>query len=325
MCNDATKLPNPIVVSGSTRFRTDASSVCGQARDRASPTTIIYTAPRHPAPASRTYCSGKDLGGAPGRLLLFLDATTIDFAVHVRGRTEGRRRRLGGCFTKLRRTFRSRGQRTSSTSLDPYRRRSSSCRLQPRTRYLTYAEARSSMVAASPPRTQSADSPIRRRCSAGTRASDNRSWSPRTLACRRRRWRAPSCVDGVVDGLIGALTKLDQRDGRFVVVDKGYASAGSRALAFQSARPDPGLRLDSDTALPDRRNVRDGHCTIWGYEHLIAKASAGASRNGPAANLAGGSMAPTPARPSTHLLVEVARGLIPQCAMQVKRLPTAGG
>ena len=89
MCNDAAKLPNPIVVTGSIAFEPTLRLFAAKLAAEPSPTTIIYTGSTPSCAGVADVLSGKDLGGAPGRYYFFLDTTTIDFRADVRGGTEG--------------------------------------------------------------------------------------------------------------------------------------------------------------------------------------------------------------------------------------------
>jgi hypothetical protein len=94
-------------------------------------------------------------------------------------------------------------------------------------------------------------------------------------------------------------------------------------LAFQSLGQSSAYALDSRPELADRRNVRDGHYTIWGYEHVIAKSPGGApSRK--ASDLIGWISGTKSNANIDPALIASRAGLIPQCAMRVRRQSDGG-
>jgi hypothetical protein len=96
-----------------------------------------------------------------------------------------------------------------------------------------------------------------------------------------------------------------------------------RALAFQAAGQTRAYYPDSSPTATDRKNVRDGHYPIWGYVHLISRMSGGSIS--PQAAELGAWINGSKASPNiSHLTLEVGAGLIPQCAMKVKRSSDGG-
>jgi len=94
-------------------------------------------------------------------------------------------------------------------------------------------------------------------------------------------------------------------------------------LAFQSLGQSSAYALDSRPELADRRNVRDGHYTIWGYEHFIAKTSNGALST-QATDLIGWFTGAKTSANFDYVALEGDAGVIPQCAMKVKRASDGG-
>ena len=220
----------------------------------------------------------------------------------------------------------SRSQRTWSTFLAPCSLRSSSCR--PRTASpstLTYKRSSSHLRLRRLRRAHG-----RRRLSdpAAVFCRDpsfgHQIASPRTLASRRPWSRKLRRRRGTGAVVISVLHDHHQRGG-------GLHRGGQHGLCqrwphrprFPVAGTDPGLS-STPTAVADRRNVRDGHYTIWGYEHLIAKTAGGTSLGGPAGELAAWVNGTKTSTNLDYLLVETGAGLVPQCAMKVKRSADGG-
>jgi hypothetical protein len=93
-------------------------------------------------------------------------------------------------------------------------------------------------------------------------------------------------------------------------------------LAFRAAGQTKAFLPDSDAAIADRRNVRDGHYTLWGYEHFFTRAGGNASA--PATELIGWLTGAKSNARIDYVAIEGSAGLIPQCAMRVKRSAEGG-
>jgi len=97
------------------------------------------------------------------------------------------------------------------------------------------------------------------------------------------------------------------------------------SLAFQATGQTYAYYSDSGPSTADRQNVRDGHYTIWGYEHLIVKAdSSGAITDPKAADFVGWITGTKTDTDFDYINTEGSAGTIPQCAMKVQR-STDGG
>jgi hypothetical protein len=87
-------------------------------------------------------------------------------------------------------------------------------------------------------------------------------------------------------------------------------------LAYQDVGQECGYWMDSAPGKSDKKNLRDGHYTMWGPIHFITK-----STMKPAAkqfvNYAVGTLAPPNGLDLISILA--AAGLVPQCAMKVTR------
>jgi hypothetical protein len=95
-------------------------------------------------------------------------------------------------------------------------------------------------------------------------------------------------------------------------------------LAFRAAGQTLAYYPDSGPGVADRRNVRDGHYPIWGYIHLIAKTTAG-TLGAQAADLIAWINGTKTSPRIDHVALEAGAGLVPQCAMKVKRSSDGGG
>jgi hypothetical protein len=110
----------------------------------------------------------------------------------------------------------------------------------------------------------------------------------------------------------------------------GFAAAGELGrnpqavyLAFQAQGQTQAFYPDSRPEVADRRNVRDGHYQMWGYVHLIAKTNGG--NLSPQASELIAWINTTKTSPSIDpFLIEAGAGVIPQCAMKVKRSSDGG-
>jgi len=99
------------------------------------------------------------------------------------------------------------------------------------------------------------------------------------------------------------------------------------ALAFAAAGQTKAYYTDSTSSSRDRQNVRDGHYTMWGYEHLFTyvdgtgkPTSANAAR---LINIINGVV--TDPAVGDYVTVEATAGTIPVCAMAVKKTDDVPG
>src|SRR5262249_40192751 len=91
----------------------------------------------------------------------------------------------------------------------------------------------------------------------------------------------PRCVNGMSTGNVGtSVINYGMNTSQYAI---GFVAAdyfdGQRSmlnsLAFQALGQTQAFYSDSTASVADRRNVRDGHYGIWGYEHFIVKAAGG--------------------------------------------------
>jgi hypothetical protein len=131
-------------------------------------------------------------------------------------------------------------------------------------------------------------------------------------------------TSGVVNGLTGS--SMPQAAIGFISED---AYDGQRAnlnsLAFQAFNQTMAYLSDSTAALNDRANVRDGHYTIWGYEHMFAAVdTTGALTNQKAADFIGYINGTKTDASIDPVAIEGGAGTIPVCAMKVQRATDGG-
>jgi ABC-type phosphate transport system substrate-binding protein len=99
------------------------------------------------------------------------------------------------------------------------------------------------------------------------------------------------------------------------------------ALAFKGFGQTKAYYADSDPAVHDKQNVRDGHYMIFGPEHFFAKVDGTGVAIGNAKKLIDwvqGTVAIDATKPYGYIDIEGLAGMVPQCAMKVSR-DTDGG
>ncbi len=99
------------------------------------------------------------------------------------------------------------------------------------------------------------------------------------------------------------------------------------ALAFQAAGQTKAYYADSTSSAVDRQNVRDGHYSMWGYEHMFAYVdSTGKPTSANAARLINIILGTTTdAAVGDYVAIEGKAGTIPICAMGVQKLNDSPG
>jgi ABC-type phosphate transport system substrate-binding protein len=96
-----------------------------------------------------------------------------------------------------------------------------------------------------------------------------------------------------------------------------------KQLAFRAAGQTMAFYADSGPLVSDRRNVRDGHYPVWGYVHFITRTTGG-NLSPQASELIGWINGAKTSAAIDHVSIEAAAGLIPLCAMKVKRSSDGG-
>jgi len=112
------------------------------------------------------------------------------------------------------------------------------------------------------------------------------------------------------------------------IFDAQHASSTAPLLAlpFQAFGQTMAYNADSAPGVADRKNVRDGHYFLWGYEHLLANVdTSGVPTSAGAKKLIGlitGSMTDSS---FDYVSLEGKAGTIPLCAMSVKKADDVPG
>jgi ABC-type phosphate transport system substrate-binding protein len=97
------------------------------------------------------------------------------------------------------------------------------------------------------------------------------------------------------------------------------------ALAFRAKDQTLAYYADSTAGTADRRNVRDGHYTVWGYEHMFAAATGNTPTSAGAATVIGYILGTTTTDASIdYVAIDGKAGTIPLCAMKVQRATDGG-
>ncbi len=106
------------------------------------------------------------------------------------------------------------------------------------------------------------------------------------------------------------------------VTDKNRATV--KTLAYQHYDQSCGYLPDSDATSFDKQNVRDGHYMVWGPLHMLTPVTAGVPTNVNAKlviDYLTGAKAPTA---FDMINLEATNGVIPECAMRVRRQTEVG-
>jgi ABC-type phosphate transport system substrate-binding protein len=326
MCNDTTMLPNPIIVTGSNTFEPMVGQFAVKLAAEPTPASVIF------ATSAATSCAGianvanaTDLGGGPGRFYTL----------------------SGSSITRNDCTF-APGQKADVAVSDVFYETCADLP-QPKpadladvtgpvqatvfivalqntaTQYLTSAEAQAiyGCGVSSTRAIAGFSDPANvfcRNSAAGPQVvlAKNLGLDPATVA-------SPRCVNGGASpaSMAGNVSASTAAIG-FITADslEGLRSSIS-PLAYQATGQARAYPLDSRTDFVDRQNVRDGHYTLWGYAHLIAK-TAGGNPSRPAADFIAWVTGAKSNANVDHIYVAGRTGLIPQCAMRVKRSSDGG-
>jgi ABC-type phosphate transport system substrate-binding protein len=95
------------------------------------------------------------------------------------------------------------------------------------------------------------------------------------------------------------------------------------SLAFEAQNQTSAYYSDSGADKVDRKNVRDGHYGIWGYEHFIVNAPGG-TLSTQASDLIGYFQGTKTSPNFDYVTLEGNAGVIPLCAMKVQRATDGG-
>ena len=278
MCNDAT-LPNPMIVTGSSAFEATLKQLAVKlSADTAFPSTVIYVS----ATGQTASCAGVanaagavDLGGLAGRYYTLERHDHQQQQLHLRGRPEAARRHLRRLLRGLREcdaaeAGRHRGHRGAGAS-DAVHRPEGEHRHAVHHVQGSADDVRVRRVERTDDRGLLRSAGIFCRVpDSGTQITVARNIGlPETVLI------SSQCVPGsgtsnVIAGVMGFPT-ASQAIG-FIAADAFDANRTTfNSLAFQASGETQAYSRRFGAGRCDRKNVRDGHYTIWGYEHFIVK------------------------------------------------------
>jgi ABC-type phosphate transport system substrate-binding protein len=326
MCNDATLLPNPVIVTGSNTYEPMVGQFAVKLAAEPTPTSVVF------ATTAATSCAGiasvasaADLGGGPGRYYT-----------------------LSGSSVARNDCMFAPGQKPDVALSDVFYE---SCAdlPQPRpaeiadvtgpvqatifivpllnttTQYLTYRDAQAiyGCGVSSTNAVAGFVDPMAVFCrdpAAGAQLilAKNIGLPSMTLT-------SPRCVNGGASSaaMAGNVSSTMGSIGFITADGLEGLRLSINALAYQSPGQTQAYPLDSTPDFVDRQNVRDGHYTLWGYEHLITKMNAGAP-SPRSADFIGWITGANSSANIDYVFMEGRAGLIPQCAMTVQRSSDGG-
>lgn len=91
-------------------------------------------------------------------------------------------------------------------------------------------------------------------------------------------------------------------------------------VAYEAFNQNKAYYADSSRDAKDRKNVRDGHYTVWGPEHFFVKVdTSGNTTNPAAAKFIGATFGTMYSSTFNYVELQSLAGVIPQCAMKVTR------
>jgi len=327
-CNDTTMLPDPIIVTGNVGFEPVLRQVALKVSTQPSPRTVIYAiANTSSCTGIASVAGGADLGGTTG----------LHYTVNGTG------------YTRDTCTFAA-GQKADVAISDLFYE---SCPGLPQpkpsglmdvlgpvvatvfavplinttTQFLTYEEARAIYG-----------------CGVSSAAPIASISDPTALLCFGADSGPPAVLGASLGLPLSTLTppKCAYGGGTSIAMSQNLSMGGRSALGFitadglsddaralvsplafralgQSRAFYPDSRLDT----PDRANVRDGHYTLWGYQHFFA-ASSGGDLSRPAADFIGWLTGTKTNASFDYVGLEGGSGLVPLCAMRVQRSSDGG-
>ena len=131
---------------------------------------------------------------------------------------------------------------------------------------------------------------------------------------------------GVITMLGGAQSAGNQDKALGILATDGADKNRStlKILGYQHYDQSCAYWPDSDDQSFDKANVRDGHYAIWGPLHMLAKTESGTVSNEGAKLIIDYLSGAKPATDFDLIKVEARGGVVPSCAMQVKRTSEVG-
>lgn len=334
MCNDTTKIPNPIILTGSSAFEPTVKAFAAKLLAETTPTSIIYQVPGS--------CSGvanfsAALTGTAH--YYYLDTTTATPTLKQDSCTFGTGQMADVAISDVFYSSCSNvPQPIPATLKDIAGPVQAMLFVVPKanttTQYLTAAEA-ADIYACGPTANIAGFDELGgiwcRDQNSGTQitVATNVDISPNFTMCTG----STNGTTGVITG-VANYTSNPQAAIGFIGADAYDAPAsGSMAaprtllnsLAFAAYGQTKAYYADSDATSFDRKNVRDGHYTVWGYEHMIVTVdSAGTITNPKAANFVGWILGTKADASFDAVTLEATAGTIPVCAMKVQRAADGG-
>jgi hypothetical protein len=334
MCNDATMFPNPIIVAGSAGFEVTIARFAFKLAMEPSPTTIVFAGNAYGSCAGiASVASGADLAGTTGYTYTqagtsfnrepctFAAGQKVDVAAsdvfyescpNLPQPMPADLRRVTGPVQAT--VFIVPAPSATNTTLQ----------------YLTYQEAQALYgcgVPAAP--LLGISDPMAVFCA--NPGSGHQVTVARGIGLQPSVLASSMCVSSsdatylMVRNVANyPLTAARGLSIGFMTVDALAAYATTvTALAFQAQGQTTAFFIDSRPDFADRRNVRDGHYTLWGYEHLFAKTSGG-NLSKQATDFIGWVTGGKTSPGVDYVPVEGLAGLIPLCAMRVQRTSDGG-
>ncbi|HXJ20181.1 MAG TPA: hypothetical protein VMT03_08100 [Polyangia bacterium] len=330
MCDDTTTLPNPIILTGSSAFEATVEQFAVKLSAETTPTSIIYQVPGS--------CSGVANFAAPltgtGDYYV-LDTTQTPAKVMVKNCTFGTNQMADVAISDV--FYSSCSNVTQPIPSDtkdfngPVQAMLFVVNKGNPTQYITAAEAANIFGCGY----TAGFAPFNvmggifcRDPNSGTQITiaDNIGIPASAIAAGTVCTQAnPNKTSGVISGIEGFTAMPNSAIG-FIGAD-GYDPVRDKlsSLAFQSYGQTYAFYSDSGPSTADRQNVRDGHYTIWGYEHMIVKVDSTGTPTNPKAASFIGWINGTKTDPNfDYIQLEGGAGTIPVCAMKVER-STDGG
>jgi hypothetical protein len=318
MCNDAT-LPNPIIVTGSSAFEPTLKVFASKLAAEALPSTIIYTPGTGSCTGVANVVNGMDLMGTAGRYYTGTNGGTNNSCTFAAGQKA--HIAISDVYYE---SCAAVTQPKPATIMDVTGPVQAMLFIVPKanttTQYLTYKEAQTLYgCGVSTTRVIAGFSDMN-----GVYCRDPNSGTQITVAKNiglpESVLVAPKCVNGSSTGGVGdgvSMYPMPQQSIGFVAADYlDPRRTTFNSLAFQALGQ--AFYADSGPDVADRRNVRDGHYGIWGYEHFIASTTGGALST-QASDLIGWVNGTKTSANIDYVAIEGGAGVIPQCAMKVKR------
>jgi hypothetical protein len=327
MCNDATVLPNPIIVTGSTAFEPTLRQIAAKLSAEASPYTIIYaTGSTGSCVGVANIAGGTDLGNTSGRYYTGANGATSSSCTFAAGQKAD-----VGISDVYYESCPSVSLPKPADIMDVAGPAQAMLFVVPKanttTQGLTYNEAKTlygcGVSAAKPIAGFSMPGGVFcRDASSGTQIT-----VAKNIGLMETVLTSPICVNGGgTGGVVNMVTQFPDAQNAigFIAADAFDSNRTMlSSLGFQALGQTKGYLADSSPDVSDRKNVRDGHYTIWGYEHFLAKTTGGALSTRAADFIAyvNGTKTSTS---WDYVALEGGAGVIPLCAMSVKR-STDGG